>query len=772
MKTIDKRNNELTYKDEHKHEKFVSNKHFLHDIEKENREIHPRSVKYMPYWAEIKRKCMEGYWHEGKWMPGPLYFYVNLCKIRVGKKDSSTTTKVVGRPWLRDLEWEKGYVLMESRGFSGFEDDEEYTCYEPFKDLDKLDEDEKESVLKRAPEATFVLDGKGEGTRRRPKTFIRARDYLRRIHSKNLGKPQFFNKAYNVIDIECRGGGKSYWGANGIVLHPYLMDGVYDYDAFKQARKEGEPFTVDVMVGAIDGKYTKDLLEKVALTMDNIAGSREVQGITYPCPIMKRHEGTWYSNKQYIENKYKVKRGNDWVTKGSRSKIYHRTFKDDPTAGNGIRISIGVLEEVGFMNNLKESLSHMKATMYDGARKFGSLYMFGTGGQMESGVSEDARDVFNDPITYDCLAFQDVWEDSGDIGFFVPYELGLNDYKNEEGITDVIESRKWIEKERDKLRKAKDKKPLYLEQQNNPQLPSEAFMIVDSNIFPIGELKEHRNWLRSAIETDGFVAGQCGELIWEQGEGTPKVKWVPDLNNKLKPTSFPVKKGDHMEGCIQIWEHPQQIGGTVPYGMYIAGTDPYDQDQADNSRSLGSTFIYKTFHTDEGIYEWPVAEYTARPSTAKEHHENVRKLLVYYNARDLYENERNTLKMHFEHKNSLYLLSKTPTILKATEGSKVQRQYGIHMTKQIKSELEIYTRDWLLQDRGDGKLNLHMIYSPALLEELIRYNETGNFDRVISFMLTILHRLQNHRIKVEAIEEETQTQDSFLSRAFGGKFYG
>jgi hypothetical protein len=144
---------------------------------------------------------------------------------------------------------------------------------------------------------------------------------------------------------------------------------------------------------------------------------------------------------------------------------------------------------------------------------------------------------------------------------------------------------------------------------------------------------------------------------------------------------------------------------------------------------------------------------------------------MYYNAVDLYENERNTLKMHFSHKHSLHLLAKTPTMLKATEGSKVQRQYGIHMTAQIKDELEIYTRDWLLQEVGDGKLNLHKIYSPALLQELIYYNREGNFDRVIAFMLTICHRLMNHHIKVKEIKEEEQQMDPFLKRAFTTGFF-
>jgi hypothetical protein len=82
------------------------------------------------------------------------------------------------------------------------------------------------------------------------------------------------------------------------------------------------------------------------------------------------------------------------------------------------------------------------------------------------------------------------------------------------------------------------------------------------------------------------------------------------------------------------------------------------------------------------------------------------------------------------------------------------------MTKQIKSEIELYTRDWLEEEIGDGRLNLHKIYSQPLLKELISYNDHGNFDRVIAFMLTILHTLQNHHMRVT---EKTKDEDGFLT---------
>lgn len=748
---------------------MVKNKNFIHKIET----ISPFSMKYIPYWKSMKKRCIEGFWAEGKWMPGSLYFYVNFGRILMHVGGSKT--KSIGRPNLRDVEWEKSFVYMEAKGFSGFEEDN-ITCSEYVAEIELLEGSEKEDKIRNYIDRgkitkTEVLNPESFPEKPQLKSYEKARGYLRKIHHKNLGKALFKNNARNVVDLECRRIGKSYYAGIGMIAHNFLFDGATDYDVFMESKKSGLLLSSETLVGAIDAKYTKDLLSKVQLGLDNLPGEQMVNGVLHPSPLSKSYRGSFAPSK-YIEAAIEIKMQGGWKTVGSRSKIHNRSFADNPLAGNGTGPNLTVIEEYGFMNNLIDSLGALKDASYEGADKFGVIWMTGTGGEGDSASISDAKEVFYDPQQYDCLCFEDIWEESGDIGYFVPYQMRLDEYRDSEGVIDQDKAMVDILIKREKLKKGKSKKALLSESQNNPISPSEAFAIDDTNIFPVAELKDQRNWLRSAGETDSILKGQCGELVWEAGTEALSLKWKPDLKGKLTPTSYPVKQKDDNRGCIQIWEHPQKVGGGIPYGLYIAGTDPYDQDQAGSSASLGSTFIFKTFHTDEGIYEWPVAEYTARPDTAKEHHENIRKLLLYYNAKDLYENERNTLKMHFEHKNSLYLLSKTPTILKATENSKVQRQYGIHMTKQIKSELEIYTRDWLLEERGDGKLNLHMIYSPGLLEELIRYNDTGNFDRVISFMLTILHRLQNHKLKVKEVKKDNSTTDSFLKRAFSGKFYG
>ena len=52
------------------------------------------------------------------------------------------------------------------------------------------------------------------------------------------------------------------------------------------------------------------------------------------------------------------------------------------------------------MNNLKESLGAMKDTTYNGPRKFGVIYIMGTGGGAESGKTDQSMDVFYHPQTF------------------------------------------------------------------------------------------------------------------------------------------------------------------------------------------------------------------------------------------------------------------------------------------------------------------------------------------------------------------------------------
>ena len=90
---------------------------------------HPDSTQYLNFWKQAKRKCIEGFWGQdfGKWryMPGPLFFYVNFCRILDVNEETKTRRSIT--PLLRDLEWELSYMMLEAKGFSGFKDGNEYT---------------------------------------------------------------------------------------------------------------------------------------------------------------------------------------------------------------------------------------------------------------------------------------------------------------------------------------------------------------------------------------------------------------------------------------------------------------------------------------------------------------------------------------------------------------------------------------------------------------------------------------------------------------------
>ena len=84
------------------------------------------------------------------------------------------------------------------------------------------------------------------------------------------------------------------------------------------------------------------------------------------------------------------------------------------------------------------------------------------------------------------------------------------------------------------------------------------------------------------------------------------------------------------------------------------------------------------------------------------------------------------------------------------------------MTKDTKLELEVYLRDWLIELNSEGVPNYKYIYDKALLKELVSYNDTGNFDRVIALMLIVLYKIQLTKIVIEKRNE--QVVESFLTR--------
>ncbi len=700
--------------------KEVDNKHFIVEIP----DFNPISQHYerTKWWKEQKRRCIEGYWYEGKWMPGSLYFYVNFCFIEV-KAEKGVKGKSLSKPWLRDIEWEKAYVKMEAMGFSHFEGDNKYTCHEWYGP-------KKELALDMGWITQEELDSK---------TYISAREYLPKIHKKNLGKARFKNVARNIIDLESRDSGKSYTAA-GEIVHDFLFDGALDYDLYLEAREKGEPMKTQIMVGAIDAFYSGDLLKKVTTMFKYVPGGMEYNDEYYPSPLMVNTKGS-------------LRPGSSLVSIESGSMIHHRTFRDNPLAGAGTRCSKVYIEEVGFMNNIEETLGGLKDVVSADGEQYGVIHMFGTGGLVKGAAATFTQDIFSNPEEFNCLAFDDIWEGRGKIGFFMPAIKVLNQFKEGPNlVTNEEKASRWLEKYR---KEVESNKVLYASRViNRPIKPSEIFLTTDGAFFQVilMELKNTKDNLYADERLiKSFWHGFCettenGDVIWK--------------NTKDKPIiQYPYKATKMGQGCIEIYEMPvKNFTGDVPGGIYIAGCDPVDDDGF--AGSLQCTFIMNR------LTNRIVAEYTARHETADQYYEHLRKLLLFYNATCNYENNKKGLYQYFHNNNSLFLLSETPKILRDQSMVKTSgtgnKGFGTPANQYVNRWARDVSKTWLMEQSTSHEelFNVNHLKSIGLIEELIRWNEDGNFDRVSALGMLMIYKEQKHKQTATI----TEKKDSIFSK--------
>ena len=705
--------------------------------------FNPLSLDYKKFWKKERERCLNGLWVSGKYMPGPLYFYINHWQILLNETEHSKS-KIIKSPLLRDIEWGVIRGWVEARGFSGFEKEEEFTSNRSVKEyLEEKDSKMKEILYKTLPKECF--NSKGD-----LKKYESARDCLEKIHKTDKGLPLFQNQAKNFMLLGCRGFGKSYIVSGAVIAYEFLFID-----------------NSEVVVGAGQAKYSNETLDKVKMGLNNLKGEIKYNGKLYPAPFSKKYSGNWNPGGE-ISAGYKENIAGNWVKRGSGSRVKNRSFKDNPFAANGTRPGVMIFEEVGMFNNLEQSYGASVECMMNGNIKFGSAFFIGTGGDMEGGGTIGARKFFYDPEAYDIITYTDIWEPRDKpIAYFMPAYLGLNENKYTDTscpysslITDEEAAKISLLKKREILKKSSSRKPLDNEMQNKPLIPSEAFLVTSGNLFPVSLLMEQL----AKVESKGLH-----DKLASFGEIDASLKFNANTSSRAL-IDYPINSKSDNSGCITIYEFPPKEREKIPYGMYIAGLDPYRVDESDSSPSVGAMYIYKRYTEFDETHNKIVASYIGRPNTLSEFHENCRRLLVYYNAECLYENEINNFYQFLESKGEDFRLTDQPDALikEIIDNSKVKRSKGIHMTDKIKKRGILLLRDWLLEVRGhdvEGNpiLNLHHLNDPGLLNELIQYNDDMNFDRVIAIIMCMMLDVHLEKVKVKNLEEAVK-RDPFWDK--------
>ena len=459
---------------------------------------------------------------------------------------------------------------------------------------------------------------------------------------------------------------------------------------------------------------------------------------------------------------------------GYLSSITGITLKNDPERVRGTRAKLVLWEEGGKFPSLLDAWRiEQPSVETDDGKAFGLMIAFGTGGT-EGASFEGLKELFYKPKSYNVLSFPNIWDDgreNTECAFFVPAYSNLesfdddgnqvymdkdgNSYK-EKAIQNLIDQRNKV-KDGGASQQSIDR---FISER--PIKPVEAVLELGKNIFPRKLLMDQLTRIRTNKKLQNMK--HIVDLAWD---GNGQVKATEKKSGDI--TSYPLKKGDKPHGSVVIWEYPVN---DPPLGLYIAGCDPYDHDDS-FTNSLGSTFIFKRVRAGEAWNDVIVAEYSGRPDTAEEYYENVRKLLTFYNARLLFENERKGIYPYFTNKHCDYLLADQPDkiISEVFKDSKVQRRKGCHMTKQIRAYGEGLILEWLLDEFEPGHPNVERVYSEPLIEELIENDGVRNVDRVIALCMVMIYREELFQLKVSSAKEQNKQVELFEMPLFSKQWF-
>lgn len=462
------------------------------------------------------------------------------------------------------------------------------------------------------------------------------------------------------------------------------------------------------------------------------------------------------------------------IERGVKNEVIGVTLKNDHEKARGKRGSLIIWEEAGKFSSFLSAWQIARPSVEEDGYAFGQMIAFGTGGTVGADF-EGLQEIFYNPRGYNILGLPNVYDKNTGEGsvssFFFGSYLNAKGYYDKDGNSDVIGAllQKIIDKYHIKYNTADPGAVLqYIAE--NPITPQDAIMRVEGNRFPVAELKEHLSKILPSVEN--FTSSHYVGLPIVKGDGTIEI----DMMSGASPIrTFPIKDNKNKVGCAEIFIQPiRRPDGTIPYGRYIAGMDPYDDDESETT-SLGSIFILDT------ITDRIVAEYTGRPLTAKEYYSNCYKLLKYYNAICNYENDKKGFFAFMENNNGLYHLADNPQILKSMEMMKPNyfgnKSKGTNSGTKVNSFARSLYADWLrepaygteLDENGNELVipNLYKIRSIGLIQETIAWNIEGNFDRVSAIGMLMILREDRAKLEVSMVEnKQTIANDKFFNKHF------
>lgn len=714
-------------------------------IQQDHPKLHPDSPEYVEYYEDLEKKCIEGFWGEDKkgnkggwrYMTPNLFFYINVGKII--DEDGIGGTEEIS-PMLRDVEWILSYDWHIARGFSGFEDDEEYSCN---RILGKVEREEELANLEVIlfEKAKHIRNSKGD-----LKKYVDPLKYLHQTHYKPLGRSVYENTATNTFTLGSRGFGKSWFGAEAVIGHEFIFYGKKYFDDNYIV----DPSPTYILVGSSLEPKSAELLDKFNFLMEHLVeniGSYGRDETFSPGYFFRNTTGTLESGR-FFKHKYKFKENGTWRTGGSGSELQHRVFTlNNPQGGVGGRFNVILVEEVGLCGNIITVHGANETTQVRRV-KFGSSYYIGTGGNIKKIAG--SKNIFLNPTHYDMLSYKDEFENrSKPICRFIPSTYVNNFFKDENGNTDVEASFQQEMSVREEKLKASTLDPYNEYVQSRPLTWSEMFLNSSTRYLPSAQAQERQLNLESTDED--LIKGAIGRLTYIDRDHT-KVKF--EVNNNLKPIlELDIDPEKDLGGACIMYEPPPfpLPERTYVNSLYKVVYDPVQDDHGGSS--LASVIVYKGYTmsaSGDGIYDNIVFEWIGRYDSIDDMHEVALKAAIFYGCTCLPEVNISDIVRYARRKNKYHLLQPVPweALAKALKNPTAKYDVGVRLSGPLDVQCELLLKQHLLlkRQKENDVINIEVLNSRRACAEIAVYDREINTDHVSSLKILALWLSQEESV--------------------------
>ncbi|MCA9748602.1 MAG: hypothetical protein KC414_05810, partial [Romboutsia sp.] len=389
---------------------------------REHPSYHPDTSQYLNYWENEEKKIIEGVSildQEGtnteydsnkpggyRFLIPQHYWYINYCFIQHLPDPASPPTTIM--PDLRDIDLYWFYIFLIALGFSGFTEDNEYSCHYLLERYEKHLEPGSKITFDLTPkEKKLWASIKPEVTNSKGyKKYIDPIEYLKKTFDRPLGNIIYSNDMYNIADMEVRGNGKSY-RMMGLISHAFNFFGARTFEEYLKVKKGPT-----ICVGSANSSKSGELLQKFQFSqnmlIDNFGAYIDDNENFTPGFFHKETSGVISSGneKNPYRHQYKIKKGIFLKKAGTWTNIVHQSYADNPEAFVGQRSILMLEDEFGLNDNAIKCARADNSVMRMTGVKMGIAVKSGTGGNIFK--VQQAREIFYNPTDYGYISLPDL----------------------------------------------------------------------------------------------------------------------------------------------------------------------------------------------------------------------------------------------------------------------------------------------------------------------------------------------------------------------------